>query len=396
MIAALHRRHFLATGGAAAATGVQASTPLLNSLGTANPRWRILAIAPSSAKLPELTRDYQQGVELGLAQAGASSHVALTWLTAGLLPSAPAKAVGAALQATQFDAVMGWMPPALANKVSPLTESAGVPLWISDTGADLVSPSDTHPLTVRHSLELCAMATALADRVYAQCGPRAFLSMGRHESGFDFLQSFQQRWHALGGQVVGRHIADMPNNASEFGGLKQSIISHQPDAVIALYSGPQSKRFAQWWQKHSAALRTNLAGLPWLPEHNPGVHAHTIATWPQAESADAGWKARVAQAGLGWRAAALLGAEAGATLGTALVAAPQGTHMRDLWAGLHHTPLVGPRGERRWANAATDSAGPLWENTFLGVSARRQPPTSHPTPAAVVAQRGWTTGYLLT
>ena len=88
MIAALHRRHFLATGGAAAASGVQAATPLLNSQGTANPRWRILAIAPSSAKLPELTRDYQQGVELGLAQAGASSQVALTWLTAGLLPSA--------------------------------------------------------------------------------------------------------------------------------------------------------------------------------------------------------------------------------------------------------------------------------------------------------------------
>lgn len=396
MIAALHRRHFLATGGAAAATGVQASTPLLNSLGTANPRWRILAIAPSSAKLPELTRDYQQGVELGLAQAGASSQVALTWLSAGPLASTPAKAVDAALQGSRFDAVMGWMPPALVKKVSALTEPARVPLWISDTGADLVSPSDTHPLTVRHSLELCATATALADRVYAQCGPRAFLSMGRHESGFDFLQSFQQRWQALGGKVVGRHIADMPGNASEFEGLKQSIISYQPDAVIALYSGPQSHRFAQWWQKHSAALHTNLAGLPWLTEHHPGIRAHTVATWPASEFADTAWKARLAQSGLGWTAAALLGAEAGATLGTALVAAPLGTHMRDLWAGLRHTPLVGPRGERQWVNAGTDSAGPLWENTFLGVSARRHPATSHPTPAAAVAQRGWTTGYLLT
>lgn len=396
MIAALHRRHFLATGGAAAATGVQASAPLLNSLGTANPRWRILAIAPSSAKLPELTRDYQQGVELGLAQAGASSQVALTWLTAGVLPSAPAKAVDAALQAKPFDAVMGWMPPALANKVSPLTESAGVPLWISDTGADMVSPSDTHPLTVRHSLELCAMATALADRVYAQCGPRAFLSMGRHESGFDFLQSFQQRWQALGGKVVGRHIADMPGNASEFGGLKQSIISYQPDAVIALYSGPQSQRFAQWWQKHSAALRTSLAGLPWLHERHPDLQAHTVATWPQAESADAGWKARFAQAGLGWTAAALLGAEAGATLGTALAAAPQGTRARDLWAHLHHIPLVGPRGERQWVNAATDSAGPLWQNTALGASAWLQRPIPHHPPGTAAAQRGWTTGYFLT
>lgn len=394
MIAALHRRHFLATGGAAAATGVQASTPLLNSLGTANPRWRILAIAPSSEKLPELTRDYQQGVELGLAQAGASSQVALTWLTAGLLPSAPAKAVGAALQARSFDAVMGWMPPALANKVSPLTESAGVPLWISDTGADMVSQSDTHPLTVRHSLELCAMATALADRVYAQCGPRAFLSMGRHESGFDFLQSFQQRWQALGGQIVGRHIADMPGNASEFGGLKQSIMSHQPDAVVALYSGSQSQRFAQWWQKHSAALHTSLAGLPWLTEHHPGIQAHTVATWPSNEFSDTAWKTRFAQAGLGWTAAALLGAEAGATLGAALAAAPQGARARELWASLPNSLLAGPRGERRWANAASDSEGPLWENPVLGASARVLRPTH--TPGTAVSQRGWTTGYLLT
>lgn len=396
MIAALHRRHFLATGGAAAASGVHASAPLLNSLNAPSPRWRILAIAPSSEKLPGLAGDYRHGVELGFAHAGASSQVALTWLSAGPLASAPAKAVGATLQGSRFDAVMGWMPPALAKKIAAQTKPAGIPLWISDTGADLVSPSEVHPLTVRHSLELCTMTTALADRVYSQCGPRAFISMGRHESGFDFLQSFQQRWQALGGKVVGRHVTDMPNSTSEFGGLKQSILSHQPDAVVALYSGPQSQRFAQWWQQHSSTLRTHLAGLPWLPEHNPGVHAHTVATWPQAASADTGWKARFAQAGLGWTAAALLGAEAGATLGATLASAPQGTRAQDLWAALPRTPLAGPRGERQWANAAIDSTGPLWENTGLGSSARQQRAAPHPDPIAAAAQRGWTTGYLLT
>lgn len=398
MIAALHRRQFLATSGAAAATSVHASAPLMTSLGTAHPRWRILAIAPSSEKLPGLTRDYQLGVELGLAHAGASSQVTLSWLTAGFLPAAPAQAVGTALQTQAFDAVMGWMPPALARRVSALTQTTGVPLWISDTGADLVSPSEAHPLTARHSLELCTMAAALADQVYAQCGPRAFLSMGRHESGFDFLQMFQQRWQAQGGRIVGRHITDMPGTTSEFGGLKQSIISHQPDAVIALYSGAQSQRFAQWWKEHYPTLRTDLAGLPWLADHNPGVHVQTVAAWPQAASADAAWKARFAQAGLGWTAAALLGAEAGNTLGAALAATPQGTRARDLWASLLQSPLAGPRGERQWANTGGDSAGPLWHHAASGTSAPRQLATPHPipTPATAVAQHGWTTGYLLT
>lgn len=396
MIAALHRRHFLATGGAAAATGVQASSPVLASLGTAGHRWRILGIAPTSKKMPQLAEDYRRGVELGLAQAGATPQVELNWLSAGPMPSAPAQAIGSALQSGQTDAVVGWISPLLAKRVSAVTQKAGVPLWISDTGADMASPADAHPLTVRHSLELCAMASAIADKVYAQCGPRAFLSMGRHESGFDFLQSFQHRWRSLGGLIVGRHVADMPGHSSEFGELKRSIMSHQPDVVVALYSGPQAQRFTQWWQVHSTSLRTGLAGFPWLAEHTPGVHAWTAASWPAAELAEPGWKARFAQAGLGWTAAALLGAEAGASVGRTLAAASPTSGAHELWATLRAAPLSGPRGERRWTSASTDSAGPLWEGSVQHTEAWRQRPAYPQLSASSAAPGGWITGYFLT
>jgi len=396
MIAPLHRRHFLAAGSAVAATGVQLSTPVLASAGPSSPHWHILGIAPMSEKLPQLAHDYRHGVELGLAQAGAS-QVGLTWLSAGPLPGAPAKAIGSALQDGKIDAVMGWIPPLLAKKVSALTEKAGVPLWISDSGADIATPSEQHPLQVRHSLELCTMASALADKVHAQCGPRAFLSMGWHESGYDFVQAFQHRWRSLGGQIVGRHIAGAPGRSPEFDDLKQAIVSQQPDAVIALFSGPQAHRFSQWWQAQPALLRTQLAGFPWLSDGTSGVRPWTVASWPTADIAETGWKTRFAQAGLAWTAAALLGAEAGASLGSALAAAPPGTSTKDVWAALTSKPLAGPRGQRYWASSASDSAGPLWERStsVTGTWLQRHQAYSH-LGASAAAQGGWITGYFLT
>ena len=400
------RRHFLASGGGAggaAPTGQAASShamvpSLAGSVATA--RWRILGIAPASEKLPELGQDYRRGVELGLATAGAGqpAGVEITWLAAGPSPGAPAKAVGEALRTSRFDAVMGWMPPLLARKVAALAAPQGIPLWISDSGADAppVSASvSAQPLQVRHSLELCAVASALADKVHAQCGPRAFLALGWHESGYDFMEAFQQRWRALGGQLAGRHIAGTPGQAHEFEGLKASVLSHKADVVVALYSGPQARRFAQWWQAQPALQAMDVAGFPWLPENGSGLRAWTAGSWPAAQSADAAWVDRFEAARLSWTPAALLGAEAGASLGAALAAATADATAQSIWADLAARPLHGPRGVRHWTPGGLDSGGPLWAVSALGIQTgqSRRGPTLL---AHASAQGGWSTGYLLT
>ncbi|KAB2898011.1 MAG: hypothetical protein F9K35_11015 [Burkholderiaceae bacterium] len=386
----LHRRHFLAASGAAAATGVQASVPALGTAHATRPAWRVLGIAPASQKLPTLATEYTRGVELGLAQSGADVHV--NWLSAGPLPSAQVKVIESVLQQRKADALMGWIPPLLSKKLVPLAQKAGVPLWISDTGADLAEPSPAGASFARHTLELCAVASALADTVYAQCGPRAFLSLGWHESGYDLVQAFQDRWRSLGGQVTGRHIAGVPGQAHEFEDLKQAIVSRQPDVVVALHSGPQAARFAQWWREQRPALRTELAGFPWLAEH--ASTARTVMSWPTADQAAPGWAARFHQAKLPWTAAALLGAEAGASLGAALMNVSPGSSA--LWAGLQSRPLSGPRGERQWAPAGNDSTGPLWERSVLHSQARQLQSANVTLSASAAARGGWTTGYFLT
>ncbi|BEU96534.1 ABC transporter substrate-binding protein [Acidovorax sp. DW039] len=397
MIAPLHRRHFMATASAAVATSTALSPAVHAAVNAAHAPCHILGIAPSSQKLPQLASDYQRGVELGLALANAP-QVKLTWLSAGPLPAAPARAVEAALRHWPIDAVMGWIPPLLEKKLSAITVKAGVPLWISDSGADITPTTEHHPLRVRHSLELCAMASALADKVHAQCGPRAFLSMGWHESGYDFVQTFQHRWRSLGGQVVGRHVAGLPEQSQEFDGLKQAIAFQQPDVVVALFSGSQSHRFTQWWQAQSALARIELAGFPWLSDGIPNTRMWTVASWPSADTADSAWRAHFEKAGLAWTPGALLGAEAGASLGSAL-AAPS-NNARDLWASLRASPLSGPRGERLWATAASDSIGTLWvtaePRNFRHSTAWLQCQAYPSLSASAAAHSGWTTGYFLT
>lgn len=393
------RRHFLASGGAAAAATAHAAThsfrPALPGRQAAA-RWRILGIAPASEKLPEMGQHYRRGVELGLAVAG--DDVEMTWLTAGPMPGAPARAVGDALRTARFDAVLGWMPPPLARRVSALAAPRGIPLWISDSGADVAPVSaalPAQPLQVRHSLELCAAASALADTLHAQCGPRAFLALGWHESGYDFIEAFQQRWRALGGQLAGRHMAGTPGQIHEFEGLKSSLLSQQADVAVALYSGPQASRFAAWWKAQPALQALAVAGFPWLSESASDLRAWTVGSWPAAQGADTGWADRFAAAGLRWTPAALLGAEAGTSLGAALAAAPANATVQSIWAKLAERPLHGPRGARDWAQARLDSTGPLWEGSCLDPQAcqmRRAPPLT----AHASVQGGWTTGYFLT
>jgi hypothetical protein len=390
----LHRRHFLATGGAVAAQGVQAAAPALASAGWAAPAWRILGIAPQSHKLPQLAQDYQRGVELGLAQASAL-RFDMTWVAAGPQLAQPVRSIAAALEQRRCDALMGWMPPLLAQKVAPLAQRADVPLWVSDAGADLAGPAPANTMA-RHSLELCTVAAALADKVYAQSGPRAFLALGWHESGYDFVQAFQQRWRTLGGEVVGRHIAGAPGRRHEFEDLKPAIVSHQPDVVVALYSGPQAERFAQWWRDRRALSGMPLAGFPWLVEHGAGLYAATVMSWPPQELAEPRWSERFKAQGLPWTPAALLGAEAGASLGAALAGAAPGSGAHGIHAALQVQPLSGPRGARSWARATHDSAGPLWERPAGPGPARQLRETSPLLTASSAAHSGWTTGYFLT
>ncbi|WP_422842807.1 hypothetical protein [Acidovorax sp. M2(2025)] len=399
MTTALPRRHFLASSGAAMAAGLPAGARALAApAGRAPTRWRILGVAPASEKLPQLADDYRRGVELGLAQAGAG-QVSIDWLSAGPLPSKPTRAIDAKLRTEKFDAVVGWMPPLLADNVAALAGPRGIPLWISDSGADMPvqagQAAHRHPWQVRHSLELCPMACALAEQVYRQCGPRAFLALGWHESGYDFVQAFQHRWRTLGGQIVGRHIAGTPEQPHEFSGLREATVSLQPDVVVALFSGSQAQRFGQWWRTQRPA-RSALAGFPWLASPDTGLPAWTVGSWPDAERAPQPWAGLFTRAGLAWTPAALLGAEAGASLGAALAAAHPGASAKDVWAALHAAPLAGPRGERRWQDAGQDSAGPLWHATAASASAGLQHQHPPVLPAASRARGGWTTGYFLT
>ncbi|MGE8494541.1 ABC transporter substrate-binding protein [Comamonas sp.] len=344
------RRHFLAstsvavstTGGWSAAQALAPSAPARQT----SKAWQLLAVAPQSHKVADLGSDYRRGLELGLAQRP-DVAVQLHWVEAPPTPNRAARSITAAIdQRPQLHGVVGWMPPAVEAQVAAHAQPLGLPLWASDTGADL--PAAAKPgqpqAVVRHSLDLCGSAAQLAQAVYQQLGPRAVLAVGQMEGGYDFVYTFEHAYRALGGRVVARHVGEFGPQSAEFDGLRTAVFSHRPDAVVALYSGPQLARFGRWWQAHAQSQGAwGLAGLPWLADVHTGGNAVTAGAWPSAAQAQPVWKQRFERVGLPWTAAALMGAEAGYSIAAALdqrAQQPSSSALRESW---QTAILQGPR-----------------------------------------------------
>lgn len=371
------RRHFLASTSVAVSTaGGWGAAQALAPDALASKAWQLLAVAPQSHKVADLGSDYRRGLELGLAQRPEVA-VQLHWVEAPPTPNRAARSIMAAMdQLPQLHGVVGWMPPTVEAKVAAHAQPLGLPLWASDTGADL--PAAAKPgqpqAVVRHSLDLCGSAAQLAQAVYQQLGPRAVLAVGQMEGGYDFVYTFEHAYRALGGRVLARHVGQFGPQSEEFDGLRSTIFSHRPDAVVALYSGPQLVRFSRWWQAHAQSQGAwGLAGFPWLADVHAGGKTITAGSWSSAAQAEPLWRHRFEQAALPWTAAALMGAEAGYSISLAFESPaqrPSTAALREAW---HRAQLQGPlAGVSRTANSARQlfnrPTSPLisgWLNGYL-------------------------------
>ncbi|MEG2860976.1 MAG: hypothetical protein RR899_02330 [Comamonas sp.] len=371
------RRHFLASTSVAVSTaGGWGAAQALAPDALASKAWQLLAVAPQSHKVADLGSDYRRGLELGLAQRPEVA-VQLHWVEAPPTPNRAARSIMAAMdQLPQLHGVVGWMPPTVEAKVAAHAQPLGLPLWASDTGADL--PAAAKPgqpqAVVRHSLDLCGSAAQLAQAVYQQLGPRAVLAVGQMEGGYDFVYSFEHAYRALGGRVVARHVGQYGPQSEEFDGLRTTLFNHQPDAVVALYSGQQLARFARWWRVQPQGA-WSLAGFPWLADLHTGSNTVTVGSWTTAANAEPVWQHRFEQAGLPWTAAALLGAEAGYSIAAALEKTGQLPSSSGLHQAWRMAELLGPR---------TVSSSTI--ATITSLSSR------HATPLL----SGWLNGYLQT
>ena len=300
-MSAIPRRRFLASSSVAAVPwlgagtaqasqkAADASAPVEASAIHANTAWQLLALAPQSHKIPSLASDYRRGVEWGLAQ-HPHQNLQLHWISADAMASKATKVVEAELmRLPQLHGVMGWLPPELERRVAVLTEARGLPLWVSDSGADWREHSERPRATAFHSLDLCTRAQHLARHVFQQQGPRAVLAVGWMESGYDFVVAFQTAYRALGGRIVGRHIGGPVPQAQEFDGLRSEILRQGPEIVVAFYSGAQATRFAQWWQEHAHnqgpwalapdLLTSAVRSATFAAPKNHQSHAWSPASW---------------------------------------------------------------------------------------------------------------------
>src|ERR1043166_3022252 len=121
----------------AAAASLAASAPL-----------RVGVVLPPSHRFPKLSERFLAGFRAGVA---GSAGVDVIPIPAEAMSSAPFAAAMPALEQGRIDLVAGLGDRNAATRMSPMLRAHGVPLLVSDLGADIAREGRENPWVVRGS-----------------------------------------------------------------------------------------------------------------------------------------------------------------------------------------------------------------------------------------------------
>lgn len=252
---------------------------------------RVGVLLPRSTLQPALGADFLAGLRLALTAAARDSGRQVEVISEDI-GSAPGLAAGKArrlLAEERVQVVIGLLQPALAATLRPLFESHGVPLLVTDAGANLPRQHEQSPFVFYNDLNLWQSDWALG-RWAGIPGKRAVIITSFYDSGYDLPYAFTAGFASSGGTVVQTLVSDPPGqqkrSAEE---LLAAIRILEPDVVYLLHSGPEAADLAQAFKSSDVAGSSQLvlSGLT-LPDGLPVRQGGALSGIPSVFSWAAG------------------------------------------------------------------------------------------------------------
>ncbi|MBC8162708.1 MAG: ABC transporter substrate-binding protein, partial [Roseiflexaceae bacterium] len=318
------------------------------------------------ARHASLASQLHGGLQLALAEGQQSGAGRFT-----LVPAAYSSPYDSLVQARQLvveqdvQLVTGLISRNEAASLAPLLRQQGVPMIVSDIGANVIDrPAERGPL-IRSSLSYWQANRALGEWAIER-GQRAVIITALYEAGYDALYAFRHGFTQAGGTVLATLVANSP---AELGAQLVLAGASNPDLVYAAFSGSEALAFTQAYAaaplarvpligagflvdeqllpRHGALALGIASVMPWsraldLAENRSFVTNFAAATGREADES----------AALGYDTGRLLVAlaEAGGDLGD----------FAQLHATLEQATLVGPRGRLSFEPAFDEITSPLY------------------------------------
>lgn len=421
----MSRRSFLRL--TASTAGVLAAPPLLrdgDGLATildaphlasapASAALRVGVVLPRSTLYPTLGRNFLDGMQLYLTQAGARSPGrAITLLPAeygvGLIEAR--KQTRTLIEQGQVGLVVGVLSAESAFDLRDLLHERDIPLIRAGVGAEIVRESLRSPAIFHSSLGGWQAAMALGAWAARSLGRRAAMASSFYESGYDTGYAFRMGYESAGGTIALAEVTHVPGQAGGLAQLLGRIQEIQPDLVYASYSGQQAVEFVRAYDEAGLARRSPLLGSSFLvdesllPEQGRAAQGiRTALSWaPDLGTAEnrAFSASYRAAAGRPADAFAVLGYDTARLIGEALGAGGPAQLAQALGA----VAFSGPRGAVAVDAEMIDTSSPLYLREVRGGAKARNVVVAQLDRGALrdgrvaelreTLRTGWLNGYL--
>jgi len=287
-------------------------------------------LLPHSTLYPTLGSEFRLGLQQGFVAAGVQpKQVAVATIggQGGTYGRAKSLLEGGA------EVLVGWLTPAMADRLGDLCQQHGASLLAVSLGENLAT-KQPHPTVLLHSLQEWQASWALGTWAAQNVGRRVLIAAANYEAAYDSVAAFQEGVIAGGGTIAERVITHGSQEQPDLDQLLQRITASRPDAVYAAYSGQPATNFLRAYDSMGKGRPTLLCN-PTLAEIAP-AGSYSATAWPTSDSAASQqFVAACQQAGLrpsriallGYEAASLLSAAAssGVPLGQARCEGPRGS-----------------------------------------------------------------------
>lgn len=173
----------------------------------------------------------------------------------------------------QPDVMTGVMGSGVLRHVHSHFLDSQIPFIASDVGADpLMTGGTRNPFIFFLSLGLWKSMYALGWHAARHIGTRACVAAGLHDAGYGITYAFWLGFvDAGGGTVLATEVTHRASADEDPTSSVDRLADHEPDLVLACYSGREGTSFAKAWASRRGARGAALVATPfmthdfWLP-----------------------------------------------------------------------------------------------------------------------------------
>ncbi len=163
----------------------------------------------------------------------------------------------------RVDLLVGIISSAVAGAVRDYVHNAGVPLFITNAGNDLLTGARCSPWIIRTSFSNSQIVRGMGPWLHRRGYRSAFLMAFDYAAGHQMMDAFRDSFTSAGGAIAGEEYPPL-GQVQDFAPYLVKLKSAAPDVTFVFFAGPPAIKFAREYAAFGLNRGIPLAAAGWL------------------------------------------------------------------------------------------------------------------------------------